>query len=64
MTVSLTVPKLACSACVTTVTKAIHSVDSSATVNADPKTKQVNVETSKSEVEIKSAIAAVGYPAN
>ncbi|MFW6357673.1 MAG: heavy-metal-associated domain-containing protein [Chroococcales cyanobacterium] len=63
MSVQLKVPKLACSACVDTVTEAIKKVDANANVNANPKTKMVNVETNKSESEIKEAIASVGYPA-
>lgn len=61
MTIQLTVPNLACSACVNTVTQAIQAVDATAQVNADPKTKQVNVTTAASETEIKQAIAAAGY---
>ncbi|PZU95649.1 MAG: copper resistance protein CopZ [Leptolyngbya sp.] len=61
MTMQLTVPNLACSACVDTVTQAIQAIDAAAQVNADPKTKQVNVTTAASEAEIKQAIAAAGY---
>jgi copper chaperone len=62
MALQLTVPKLACSACATTLTKAIQTIDSTATVQANPKTKVVTVETQASETAIKEAIAAVGYP--
>lgn len=63
MALQLKIPKLACSACVNTVTKAIKTVDSNATVQANPKTKFVNVETQAPETAIKEAIAAVGYRA-
>ena len=63
MTLQLKVPDIACSACVDTVTKAVKSVDPTAQVEADPKTKLVRVETQQSETAIKSAIANAGYPA-
>jgi copper chaperone len=63
MTLKLIVPKLACASCVNTVTKAIKSVDATAKVEADAKTKMVSIETQQPEAEIKKAIAAVGYPA-
>ncbi len=62
MTLQLTIPKLACYACVNTVTKAIQAVDANATVQANTKTKLVSVETQASETAIKQAITAVGYP--
>ena len=63
MTLQLKVPKMACSACVNTITKAVKTIDTNATVQADPKTKIVSVETQAPETVIKKAIAAVGYPA-
>jgi copper chaperone len=61
-TLQLTVPSMACSACADTITKAVQSIDPSATVQADPKTKHVNVTTSVSDDAIKRAIADAGYP--
>lgn len=61
MTMQLTVPDLACSACVDTITQAIQAIDATAQVNADPKTKQVNVTTAAPETEIRQAIATAGY---
>ncbi|MFB2879788.1 heavy-metal-associated domain-containing protein [Floridanema aerugineum] len=58
----LKVPSMACSACSDTITKAIKTVDPNAVVQADPKTKLVNVETEKPETEIREAIASAGYP--
>jgi copper chaperone len=61
MTLQLKVPNMACSACSATITEAIKGVDPTAEVQADPKTKLVNVETLVSEVEIKQVITAAGY---
>jgi copper chaperone len=52
---------MACSACVETITQAVTAIDPSAQVEADTKTKQVNIETQKSELEMRQAIAAAGY---
>ncbi len=62
MALQFKVPSMACSACVDTITKAITAIDTAAKVEADPKTKLVNVETQQSASTIKDAIAAVGYP--
>jgi len=62
MKLELKVPSMACSACSETITKAIKTVDANAAVQADPKTKLVNVETEESETAIKEAIASAGYP--
>ncbi len=61
MTLQLTVPNMACSACGDTITKAIKAIAPAATVQADLKTKQVNVETQATEAEIKQAITDAGY---
>ncbi len=63
MTLQLTVPKLACSACVNTITKAVKTVDPNAKVQAELKTKLVLVETQADQTAIKRAIAQAGYPA-
>lgn len=63
MTLQLKVPKMACSACVKTITKAITSIDSGAKVDADTKTKLVSIETQQSEAAVKKVIADAGYPA-
>lgn len=61
MTLALTVPNLACSACVETVTQAIQAVDATAQVTADPKTKAVTIDTDAPESAIKAAITGAGY---
>ena len=61
MTLQLTVPDMACSACSETITKAVQAIDPAAAIQADLKTKQVNVETQATEPEIKQAIINAGY---
>ncbi len=61
MTLQLTVPNMACSACSDTITKAIKAIAPAATVQADFKTKQVNIEAQATEAEIKQAITDAGY---
>lgn len=62
MTIELKVPNMACGACGETITQAILSIDPKASVKADPKTKQVIVNTQVSESSIREAISAAGYP--
>jgi len=62
MTLTLTVPNMACSACANTITKTLQAVDANATIQADPTTKLVSVETQASEIAVKEALAAAGYP--
>ncbi|WP_414542824.1 heavy-metal-associated domain-containing protein [Nostoc sp. CCY0012] len=64
MTLQLTVPNMACSACANNITNAVKTVDANANVQADPQTKLVSVETQASETAIKDALAAAGYPAS
>ncbi len=61
MTLQLKVSNMACSACSDTITKAIKAIDPTATIQADPKTKLVEVDTQASETAIRDAIAAAGY---
>lgn len=61
MTIQLKVPDMACGACSETITKAVLAVDPKASVKADPKTKQVTVETQASESSVREAISAAGY---
>ena len=61
MTLQLKIPNMACSACGETITKAIKAIDPTATVQTDPKTKLVNIETQVSQAAVKEAITAAGY---
>ncbi|AFY35874.1 heavy-metal-associated domain-containing protein [Calothrix sp. PCC 7507] len=63
MTLKLTVPNMSCSVCANNITKALKAVDVNATIEADPQTKLVSVDTQASETLIKEALAAAGYPA-
>ena len=62
MNIELKVPNMACGACAKTITQAVIDLDPKASVKADPKTKQVIVNTKASESSVKEAIAAAGYP--
>lgn len=61
MTLEFKVPNMACAACVTTITNAVTAINSTAKVEADPKTKQVKIETQQPETAVKQAIIAAGY---
>jgi copper chaperone len=61
MKLQLTVPDMACGACVSAITQAIVKVDATARVEADAKTKLVYVETQADEKAVKEAIATAGY---
>lgn len=61
MTLQFTVPNMACSACSNTITQAIKVIDPNAKVDADPKTKLVNVETQAPETSVKEAVTNAGY---
>ncbi|PSB55955.1 heavy-metal-associated domain-containing protein [Chamaesiphon polymorphus] len=64
MNIQLNIPNMACSACGETISKAVIAIDPTATVQADPKTKQVKIETQASQSAIESAITAAGYQVN
>ncbi len=61
MKLQLKVPNMSCGGCVSTITDAIKTVDANATVQADPQTKTVLVETQSPEAAIKAAMTKVGY---
>ena len=61
MILQLKVPNMACSACVTTINNAITVIDPTAKVEADSKTKLVNIQTQQSVAAVKQAIALAGY---
>ncbi len=61
MTLQFKVPNMACSACSDTITKAVIAIDPTASVQADPKTKLVKIETQASEAAVKDAVTAAGY---
>jgi copper chaperone len=61
MTVQLNVPDMACGACSATITKAVTTLDPTAIVDADLKTKWVKIEAQVDEARLRGAIAAAGY---
>ena len=58
---AIKVPNMACSACAETITKAVQAIDDQASVQADPQTKDVQINSTASADEIKQAIEAAGY---
>lgn len=62
MQVVLTVPKLACAACVDTIVQAVRQLDPQAQVEGDPKTKQVRITSERSVGDLRQALAQAGYP--
>ena len=64
MKLQFKVPEMTCGGCVSNITRAIKTVDANATVQADPQTKTVSVETQSPEATIKAAMAKVGYRPN
>lgn len=61
MKLQLKFPKLICSACAKTITEAIQKFDANATVQTEPKTKLINVETQASRTAIETALASSDY---
>ncbi len=58
------IQNMTCYGCARSVTKAIHSVDQSAVIKADPENRKVEVETSATRAEIEAVLAEAGYPAS
>ncbi|MBD0267760.1 MAG: heavy-metal-associated domain-containing protein [Cyanobacteria bacterium Co-bin8] len=63
-TLNLTVPDMACGACVDTITQAVKSLDADAAIAADTKTKAVNITTSADADTVTQAITNAGYTVN
>jgi copper chaperone len=61
MKLQLKVPDMTCGGCVNNITNAVKTIDANATVQGDPKTKIVLVETQASEAAIKNVITSAGY---
>lgn len=61
MTLQITVPNMACSACSDAIAQATQAIDPAAKVQVTLKTKQVNVASQATEREIKQAITDAGY---
>jgi len=61
MALVLKVPSIVCSGCGDTITKAIQTVESDASVNVDITAKTVTVEAKASDESIKQAVVATGH---
>ncbi len=61
--IELTVKDMTCNHCVGAVTKAVKSVDPSATVNVDLPSKRVQVDSQSSAGAFAKALGEAGYPA-
>jgi copper chaperone len=59
----LHIPRMKCGGCLSAVTRAIHSVDPQATVEADLETRQARVASHTDATTLLSALKAAGYPA-
>ncbi|RWA54633.1 heavy metal transport/detoxification protein [Cupriavidus sp. UYMSc13B] len=53
---------MTCGGCARTVTKAIQTIDPTASVVTDPPTRLVQVQTSASEEQIVTALREAGFP--
>jgi copper chaperone len=58
----LTIPNMACSACVTNITSAVQAVDAQAALSADLPSKVVSIDSQLSLAAIAEAITQAGYP--
>lgn len=56
------IPDLSCGHCVRSVTEAAQALDPQARVQADPSTKQVDIETTADPAALRAALTAAGYP--
>ncbi|EPC03409.1 hypothetical protein L861_17885 [Litchfieldella anticariensis FP35 = DSM 16096] len=56
------VPKMTCGHCVSTVTTAVKSVDTNATVEIDLDNQQVTVESTADSAAIAAVLEEAGYP--
>jgi copper chaperone len=62
MTWQITIPNMACGACVTNITKAVQSLDPQATLSADLTSKQVSINSDQPREAIAQIITQAGYP--
>lgn len=60
----LRIEGMTCGGCANSVTKVITALDSAASVQTDPATRTINVETSVAEPELRKVLAEAGYPAS
>ena len=59
-----TVPNMTCGGCAKSVTKALQSVDAAAKIETDPLKREVRVESSVAEADLRAVLTEAGYPAD
>ena len=57
------IPKMSCSGCATSVTKAVKAIDANADVSVDLTTKLVTVQSDAAPASLVAALGDAGYPA-
>ena len=58
-----TVPNMTCGGCAKSVTKALQIVDAAAKIETDPPKREVRVESSATEADLRAVLTEAGYPA-
>lgn len=56
------VEDMTCGGCARAVGAAIRALDPDARVTADPPTRRVEVDSARTEAEVRAALAAAGFP--
>jgi copper chaperone len=56
------IDNMTCGGCARAVTAAIRTLDPAATVTADPPARSVQIDSTRSEAELRAALAAAGFP--
>ncbi|MTC58480.1 copper chaperone [Providencia rustigianii] len=62
--ISFTIPKMTCGGCAKSITKIILDIDAKAQIDADPATKQVQIDSIIDERVFRTALSTAGYPAD
>jgi len=60
----LNIADMSCGGCVSSITEAVKQLDAEATVVADLETRNIEVNTTASEQQVREALSAAGYPAS
>lgn len=61
MSIKLSVPSIGCNSCIETITKAIQSVDTQATISGDSVTKSLEIDSQLSEAQLRELIVVAGH---
>ncbi|OCP19215.1 MULTISPECIES: heavy-metal-associated domain-containing protein [unclassified Ensifer] len=57
-----TVPNMTCGGCAKSVTRALQSVDADAKIETDPPKREVRIQTSVREADLRAILFEAGYP--